>query len=354
MTVTGAGSELIVSNLMFVGYITGNLGESVLTLNNGYVEANAVDVEHNGIIRGTGTLRTTARLVNDNGTIAPGLSPGALTIEGDYEQGPNGRLLIEIGGTNAASHDRLIVTSNATFAGDLVLHFLDGFAPKTGDSFPLLNVGGIVNGEFSGVGIENLAPGFQFQFVTNGVQLGITALNDGVFSAALPGAVQVVVTNVGGITYATYTITTSNSCERVAPSGPLTRTNNVFSQTFQGTTFIKPDCVAEIAETNVTVLLGQLAPGNYSLRIMSNTQVVETVSFTVSADTDQTLSSPVRLADGSLQFEINGLAPIGYTIEASTDLEIWIPLDRGSLPFTYIDPDAAIIPQRFYRVLIEP
>jgi hypothetical protein len=248
----------------------------------------------------------------------------------------------------------LLVTSNATFAGNLVLHFLDGFAPRTGDSFPLLNVGGIVSGEFSGVGLENLAPGFQFQFVTNGVELGITALNDGVFSAALPGAVQVVVTNVGGITYASYTITTSNSCERVALSGPLVRTNNVFSQAFQGTTFIKPDCVAEIGETNGTILLGQLSPGNYSFRIMSSTQVVETIAFTIGTETARTLSAPMRLADGSLQFEINGLAPLGYTVEASSNLETWIPLEEGVLPFTYVDPDAAIFPQRFYRAIIAP
>jgi T5SS/PEP-CTERM-associated repeat protein len=354
VTVTGAGSELIVTNLMIVGYPMGNQGDSVLTLNNGYVEAAYVDVSHNGTIRGVGTLQTTVRLVNDNGTIAPGLSPGVLTIQGGYEQGPNGRLLIEIGGTNAFDHDQLIVTSNVTLNGDVVLHFLDGFAPKTGDSFPFLDVGGTAAGEFSAVGLENLAPGFQFQFVTNGAQLGITALNDGVFSAALPGEVQVVVTNIGGFTYASYTITTSNTCERIKLSGPLTQTSNVFSQAFQGTTFVKPDCIVEIATTNGAILLGQLSPGEYSFRVMANTQVVETVAFTITSEATQTLSSPVRLADGSLQFEINGLAPIGFTVEASADLETWIPLEQGVLPFTYVDPDAAIFPQRFYRAIIAP
>ena len=134
----------------------------------------------------------------------------------------------------------------------------------------------------------------------------------------------------------------------------MTQTNNVFSQAFQGTTFVKPDCVAETATTNGTILLGQLSPGNYSFRILSNTQVVETVSFSVTAETSQTLTQPIRLADGSLQFEINGLAPIGYTVEVSADLETWIPLEQGVLPFTYVDPDAAIFPQRFYRAVVAP
>ena len=354
MIVTGSGSELIVTNLLMVGYYTGNQGDAVLTLNNAYVEASYVDVMHNGTIRGVGTLRTTARLMTDNGTISPGLSPGVLTIEGNYEQGPNGRMLVEIGGTNTADYDQLIVTSNATLSGNLVLHFLNGFAPKTGDSFSFLNVGGAGIGEFSAVGLENLAPGFQFQFVTNGAQLGITALNDGVYSTALPGGVQVVVTNIGGFTYASYTITTSNTCGRITLSGPLTQTSNVFSQAFQGTTLVKADCIAEIAATNGAILLGHLSPGDYSFRVMSNTQVVETVAFTITSEAAQTLSSPVRLADGSLQFEINGLAPIGYTVEASADLETWSPLEQGVLPFTYVDPDAAIFPQRFYRAIIAP
>jgi hypothetical protein len=64
------------------------------------------------------------------------------------------------------------------------------------------------------------------------------------------------------------------------------------------------------------------------------------------------LSRPVRLTDGSLQFEINGLPPIGFTIEASEDLQNWTPLASGTLPFTYVDPDAAILPQRYYRAVI--
>ena len=121
---------------------------------------------------------------------------------------------------------------------------------------------------------------------------------------------------------------------------------------FQGTTFVKPGCLAEVATANQTIVLGQLSPGDYSLRIMSNTQVVETVSFTVSTNAAKTLSTPIQLADGSLQFEITGLPPINCTIEASADLQTWIPLGQGVLPFTYVDPDAAIYARRFYRAII--
>ncbi|MSU37257.1 MAG: hypothetical protein EXS36_19615 [Pedosphaera sp.] len=351
--VIGSTSRLGVGGKLVVGAGSAP-GKAVLTLKGGLVKADSLTVNNNGIVCGFGTLAVapSARFINDGGMISPGLSPGVLTIQGSYEQRAGGTLLIELAGTNVLDHDQLIVTSDATLDGNLILRFLDGFAPKAGDSFPFLKIGGTMTGEFSSVGLENLAPGFQFQFVTNGVQSGITALNDGVFSSALPGQVQVAITNVGGIAYANYTISTSSTCEKVSLRGPLTRTNNVFSQVFQGTTFVKPDCVSEPATTNGILVLGQLSPGNYSFRIMSNTQVVETVSFTVSADAAQTLSKPIRLADGSLQFEINGLPSIHYTIEVSADLETWSPLNQGVLPHTYVDPDAAIFPRRFYRATI--
>jgi T5SS/PEP-CTERM-associated repeat protein len=351
MTIVGASARVRAKTLL-VGN-TGNPGGATVTLIGGTMDADELWVNQNGMIQGFGSLTVAeTNRVHNGGIISPGLSPGVLTVQGNYEQLPEGSLVIELGGTNAVDHDQFIVTSNATLDGNVTLRFVDGFAPRAGDSFPFLNVSGAVSGEFTSVGLENLAPGFQFQFVTNGVQLGITALNAGVFSSALRGEVQIVITNVGGITYASYTITTSNTCEKVALRGSLSRTNNVFSQGFQGTTFVRPDCVAETATTSGNIVLGQLSPGNYSLRMISNTQVVESVSFTIGAETVQTLSRPTLLADGSLQFEIAGLSPIQYTIEASGDLENWIPLAQGTLPFTYVDPDAVIYPRRFYRAII--
>ena len=40
---------------------------------------------------------------NNGGTVAPGFSPGKITIEGNYTQGENGVSNIEIGGTEAGT-----------------------------------------------------------------------------------------------------------------------------------------------------------------------------------------------------------------------------------------------------------
>jgi len=347
--IVGAASELDAGEL----FVTGDA--SFVTLLGGVVTApRGVGVTDFGTIRGFGTLDvpTSHRFTNNNGTISPGLSPGTIVIRGSYEQRANGRLLIEFGGTNFADYDHLIITNAASLDGNVTFKFINGFAPKTGDQFDFLNVGGEMSGAFASVGLQNLAPGFQFNVTTNGPLLGMTALNDGVFSTALPGQVQISVTNVGGIAYATYLITTSNTCQTIALEGALTRTNNSFSQAFEGTTFIRDDCVAEIANVTGTLILGALPPGDYSFQILSVTQVVDTIAFTVPPDLGKSLLAPTRLVDGSLQFQLVGLAGVPYTIQASEDLRSWIPIGSGTLPDTFSDPDAAIFPTRYYRARI--
>ncbi|HYV27374.1 MAG TPA: hypothetical protein VFA77_07560, partial [Candidatus Eisenbacteria bacterium] len=331
------------------------LGAAVVTLFGGAIEATSVEVNTKGKIQGFGNLIVPAanRVVN-GGTISPGLSPGTITINGSYEQTANGRLLIEIGGTNSTDCDHLIITNAATLDGNVTFRFINGFAPKTADHFDFLSVGGELSGAFATVGLQNLAPGFQFNFVTNGALLSMSALNDGVFDPTLPGQVDVTVTNIGGIAYATYVITTNNTCKSITLDGALTRTSNVFSQAFQGTTFIGGECTDQTDSITNTFLLGALPPGDYSFRILVNTQAVQTVAFTVPPNAGKTLLAATRLPDGSVQFQIDGLSPTAYTIEASEDLQNWFPLGNGTLPDVFTDPDAVIFTTRFYRARIGP
>src|SRR5439155_11536246 len=81
----------------------------------------------------------TGKLINNGGQVSPGASPGILTINGDYTQGPNGVLNIEIAGTTPGSqYDRLVVTGAAALAGTLTVSFLNGFTPSASDSFKVL------------------------------------------------------------------------------------------------------------------------------------------------------------------------------------------------------------------------
>ena len=68
-----------------------------------------------GTITGTGTL--TGNVSNTGATVSPGSSPGTLTIDGNYTQGADARLLIEIAGLADGEFDVLNITGTATLTG---------------------------------------------------------------------------------------------------------------------------------------------------------------------------------------------------------------------------------------------
>jgi phage baseplate assembly protein gpV len=89
-----------------------------------------------GTLAGDGTVN--ADVVN-GGVVAPGTSPGALTIDGDYTQTTDGTLAIELAGlTPGAEHDQLIITGTATLAGTLQTRALDSYLPDFGDVFRVM------------------------------------------------------------------------------------------------------------------------------------------------------------------------------------------------------------------------
>jgi T5SS/PEP-CTERM-associated repeat protein len=162
-----------------------NVGPSShIQMVDGTLTAAFVNVFAGGRITGTGHLEISdpSNNLNNNGYISPGLSPGILTLDGDYEQTATGVLEMEIGGLDAGTeYDQFVVHGNAIFGGDLLLRFIDGFAPHQGDQFDFLNVSGSKTGAFADVTIENLEPGFQYDLSTDGNLFSLTARNDGVF-----------------------------------------------------------------------------------------------------------------------------------------------------------------------------
>jgi len=101
-----------------------------------------------GVIDGFGILAA-HRAVN-GGLISPGLSPGTITIEGDYEQPADGVLEIEVAGLEPGQFDVLHVTGNATLAGKVRLHFINGFVPQPGDNVDFVQVDGTITGVLTG------------------------------------------------------------------------------------------------------------------------------------------------------------------------------------------------------------
>jgi hypothetical protein len=101
-----------------------------------------------GKLSGGGTLQGSVN--NSGGTVAPGASPGTLTLSGDYTQGAGGKLEIEIAGTGAGQFDKLAIGGSATLDGALALQPVGGYPASSavGDSVDVLSYIGARTGEF--------------------------------------------------------------------------------------------------------------------------------------------------------------------------------------------------------------
>ena len=89
-----------------------------------------------GTLGGTGTI--TGDVQNVGGAVAPGASPGLLTIDGTYTQFTGGTFAVELAGTTPDLHDVLDVTGDAFLAGTLSVTTSGKFEPMMGQMFTIL------------------------------------------------------------------------------------------------------------------------------------------------------------------------------------------------------------------------
>jgi hypothetical protein len=157
----GAGATNFNLNLSNTGTVeskSGTLGFNAVynqsagttRLNGGDLSTSTLLNIQGGTLSGTGTITGN---VQNAATLAPGLSPGVLNINGNYTQLASGTLAIEIGGTSAgAQYDQLNVSGTATLAGALDTTLINSFNPGFNDAFVVLTYGtrsgtfGVVNG----------------------------------------------------------------------------------------------------------------------------------------------------------------------------------------------------------------
>jgi fibronectin-binding autotransporter adhesin len=155
LTVSNGGKVNASSNLHVWNTGSANVDPaSRIDIGTGAGLAGKVNVLTNGTLSGSGQIN--ADVFNDGGTVAPGASPGTLTITGDYDQTPAGRLEIELGGTAASLYDELNPTGLANLAGELALTIDSLFTPPIGNRFDIINTGLGVFGRFDSVLFPNI------------------------------------------------------------------------------------------------------------------------------------------------------------------------------------------------------
>jgi outer membrane autotransporter protein len=109
-----------------------------------------------GMISGTGQITASRGLYNSGGTVSPGNSIGTLTINGNYYQAADGRLLIEVTPT---SSDRLVINGAASLDGTLQATWSGLSSPSMlGNSWTFLTASSGVSGTFSPYPAANITP----------------------------------------------------------------------------------------------------------------------------------------------------------------------------------------------------
>ncbi|NJR69755.1 MAG: hypothetical protein HC771_14645 [Synechococcales cyanobacterium CRU_2_2] len=145
-----ADATLEFSNRTFtLGAGTVFTGAGTIRLDGGSLVASEPLSLSSGSFDGVGSF--TGNFINLGATINPGvenpftlglaaLGVGVLDISGDYRQGDNGTLTIQLGGTNdgiSRQFDLLSISGNAEFDGKLSLDLINGFTPQVGDRFTI-------------------------------------------------------------------------------------------------------------------------------------------------------------------------------------------------------------------------
>jgi autotransporter-associated beta strand protein len=113
---------------------------------NSKLTSSSVTVQNGATINGSGII--TGNLTAF-GTISPGHSPGTLTLNGNYTQGPSGLLNIAI--ASPTNFSRLVVSGHANLNGTLQLNLQGGFVPANGSEFTILTAGKGISGVFRNV-----------------------------------------------------------------------------------------------------------------------------------------------------------------------------------------------------------
>ncbi len=142
-----------VSSLAAVGF--SNAAGGVVEVRSGSVALPA-NFHNDGTLTGTGGFALAGTLVNQ-GVVAPGASPGTLTLAGSFAQAATGVLAIELQQPGAT--DMLQVLGTAALGGTLALSCFAACSFAVGDSIVVLQSTGSLSGSFAATTLSGFGTG---------------------------------------------------------------------------------------------------------------------------------------------------------------------------------------------------
>jgi autotransporter-associated beta strand protein len=143
LTKQGSGNWVI--DVALNAPVSTNVFSGALTVNNS-LTSRLLTVQAGALLKGTGSIF--GNVVNA-GTISPGDAPGAITIVGNFTQGPGGTYNVQI--FSPQNYSQLIVTGHASLNGTLHLTLASGFHLVAGEQFIVLKAGQGISGTFSSI-----------------------------------------------------------------------------------------------------------------------------------------------------------------------------------------------------------
>jgi hypothetical protein len=140
-----------------------------------HVAGSALTIPPDQSVGGSGTIEGD---VDNQGTLAPGSSPGEIVVNGAYVQEDTGRLAVEIAGTVAAEEfDLLTVNGAVSLDGLLDVALLDDFVPAASDRFVILtstNLNGTFDNAVIATGGRVFFPGGRFDVLYGTTSVTLT------------------------------------------------------------------------------------------------------------------------------------------------------------------------------------
>ena len=168
------GASLAFNNALNLGGNTLTVtGDGTVAINNQLTTGGGSVVGLGGTIAGGGKVG--GDLTNTSATVAPGNSPGTLSVGGNFSQGAGGTLAIELAGTASGEFDVLAVTGTASLGGTLEITEL--YTPGGGDTWTILTAGGGITGSF-----DTITAGYQVALANGDTELVLS-----LSGALLPG-----------------------------------------------------------------------------------------------------------------------------------------------------------------------